>query len=228
MTSSRGKVLASCAVLSTALVLLVTSLSCGRSTAAVDTVSGATSVITDPATNNDSRRAGVLIILSSSRNSSTAKIADAIAKELDAKVLSPQQVKPAELQEYDVIGFGSGIFDQMHHKSLLDAADRLPRLPGRKVFIFSTSGISRQYAIDHKIDDPHTPLRDKLRAKGCTIIDEFNCAGFNNNSFLKLFGGMNKGRPNEEDIKRAVGFAERLRNHRTQGPLAQRPEVPNE
>jgi flavodoxin len=192
------------------LVSLAASLSYGCSTMAVEAVSGATSSITDPAANNDSKRGDVLIILATSRNSSTAKIADAIAKELDAKVLSPQQVTPEELQEYDLIGFGSGIFDQMHHKSLLDIADGLPRLPERKVFLFSTSGVSRQFAVDKKIKDPHTTLRNRLSAKGCMVIGEFNCEGFNDNSFLKLFGGMNKGRPNKADIERAAGFAKGL------------------
>jgi hypothetical protein len=43
------------------------------------------------------------------------------------------------------------------------------------------------------------------------IIDEFICAGFNTNSFLKLFGGINKGRPNVEDLRRAEEFALNLK-----------------
>jgi flavodoxin len=35
--------------------------------------------------------------------------------------------------------------------------------------------------------------------------------GFNTNSFLKLFGGINKGRPNAEDLKRAEEFAQKLK-----------------
>jgi flavodoxin len=200
-----------CAVFSIVVVLFATSISCSRSPGAADAVSGATSVVADPATGDDAGKSGVLIILASARNSGTARIAHAIARELDAKVLSPQHVRPEDLQEYELIGFGSGIFDQMHHTSLLDAADRLPRLPGRKVFLFSTSGISRQFALNHGIEDPHTPLRDILTAKGCTIVDEFNCAGFNDNSFLKLIGGMHKGRPNKKDLKNAAEFAKRLR-----------------
>jgi flavodoxin len=45
------------------------------------------------------------------------------------------------------------------------------------------------------------------------IIDEFSCAGFNTNSFLKLFGGLNKGRPNAEDLKHAEVFAENLKEN---------------
>jgi flavodoxin len=43
------------------------------------------------------------------------------------------------------------------------------------------------------------------------VVDEFNCKGFNTNSFLKLFGGINKGRPNDEDLRKAAEFASKLK-----------------
>jgi flavodoxin len=43
------------------------------------------------------------------------------------------------------------------------------------------------------------------------VVDEFGCAGFNINKFLKYFGGINKGRSNEEDLKHAETFAEKLK-----------------
>jgi len=54
-------------------------------------------------------------------------------------------------------------------------------------------------------------LKEKLQMKGYTIVDEFICPGFNTNSFLKLFGGINKGRPNAEDLKHAETFAKNLK-----------------
>jgi flavodoxin len=153
---------------------------------------------------------GALVILASSSGNSTSRIGEAIADQLGAVVASPERVDPDELGKYSLVGFGSGIFDQAHHRSLLALAERLPYSPDRKVFIFSTSGVSRRFALDHDIDDPHDALRSRLTAKGCAIVGEFNCVGFNDNSFLKLFGGMNKGRPNQEDIALARAFAERL------------------
>jgi flavodoxin len=43
------------------------------------------------------------------------------------------------------------------------------------------------------------------------ILDDFQCKGFNTNSFMKYLGGMNKGRPNTEDLKHAEEFAEKLK-----------------
>jgi flavodoxin len=153
-----------------------------------------------------------LLVLFSIHHNNTEKIADVFAKVLDAQIKKPQQINPEELQEYGLIGFGSGIYDQKHHKLLLDLADKLPQVTNRKAFIFSTSGVSRKFAVDKSIDDPHNLLREKLLSKGYMIVDEFNCAGFNTNSFLKLFGGMNRGRPNTKDLKHAEEFANNLVN----------------
>ena len=62
-------------------------------------------------------------------------------------------------------------------------------------------------------EENHSALREKLQSKGYTIVDEFGCVGFNTNSFLKRFGGINKGRPNAEDLKNAEEFARGLRQN---------------
>jgi flavodoxin len=59
----------------------------------------------------------------------------------------------------------------------------------------------------------HTSLREKLQSKGYMIVDEFTCAGFNTNSFLKIFGGINKSRPNAEDLEHAEEFAQNLKHN---------------
>jgi len=41
--------------------------------------------------------------------------------------------------------------------------------------------------------------------------DEFGCRGFNTNSFLRFFGGLNKGRPNAEDLRNAEEFARNVK-----------------
>lgn len=144
-----------------------------------------------------------LLVLYSYHHHNTEKIAKVFAKVLDAEIKTPQEIKPEELQEYDLIGFGSGIYSAKHDESLLELADELPQGTGMKVFLFSTAGITGK----SKAAKDHATLREKLEAKGYVIVDEFQCKGFNTNSFLKLFGGMNKGRPNARDLKDAEEFA---------------------
>jgi flavodoxin len=150
-----------------------------------------------------------LLILYSYHHKNTEKIARIFAKVLDAQIKTPQQVNLEELQEYSLIGFGSGIYSEKHHEYLLDLADRLPPVTNKKAFIFSTSAIMG----DAKVAKDHSLLREKLQSKGYIIVDEFSCKGFNTNSFLKLFGGMNKGRPNAEDLKNAEEFASNLKQN---------------
>jgi flavodoxin len=144
-----------------------------------------------------------LLVLYSYHHHNTEKVAKVFAKVLNAEIKTPQEIKPEELQEYDLVGFGSGIYSAKHHESLLELADSLPQVMGRKAFLFSTSGITGE---SKKAKD-HATLREKLELKGYVIMDEFQCKGFNTNSFLKLFGGMNKGRPNGKDLKNAEEFA---------------------
>jgi flavodoxin len=150
-----------------------------------------------------------LLVLFSYHHNNTEKIANVIAKVLDAQIKTPREIDPEELQEYSLIGFGSGIYDGKHHEVLLDLADRLPQVTDRKAFIFSTGGMTGE----DKVAEDHSPLREKLQSKGYVIVDEFQCVGFNTNSFLKLIGGMNKGRPNAEDLKDAEEFAQNLKQN---------------
>jgi flavodoxin len=155
----------------------------------------------------------ILLVLASYHHKNTEKVANAIAKILNAPIKTPQQISIEDFQKYSLIGFGSGIYDQMHHQSILTLVDNLPnRNINKNVFIYSTSGVSRRTCLKHSIDDPHTVLRNKLQSKDCRIIDEYNCTGWNTNSFLKLFGGINKGRPNIDDLTLAENFALNLQD----------------
>lgn len=155
----------------------------------------------------DSLPIKVLIAVYSYHHNNTARIARVFSEILNAQLKTPDQVTQEELQTYDLIGFGSGIDSGKHYKPILELADRLSVVNNQKGFIFSTSAIQGVA----KVEKDHSLLRDKLTSKGFIIIDEFSCKGFNTNSFLKYIGGMNKGRPDSEDLKRAEEFAFGLR-----------------
>ncbi|MBI5679619.1 MAG: flavodoxin family protein [Methanobacterium sp.] len=148
-----------------------------------------------------------LLVLYSYHHHNTEKIAKVFAKIFDAEIKNPKEIKPEELQGYDLVGFGSGIYSAKHDESILELADELPQVTGMKAFLFSTAGITGK----SKASKDHATIREKLESKGYTIVDEFQCKGFNTNSFLRLFGGMNKGRPNAQDLKNAEEFAQKLK-----------------
>lgn len=161
-----------------------------------------------------------LIVLVSYHHKNTEKVARVIAEVIDAPIVAPQDVRVDELHRYDLIGFGSGIFDGKNHGALLDIAERLPPASGKRTFIFSTNGApaaaygSGRYDLQADylklIAKNHLPLRKRLESKGYRVIGEFSCAGHNTNGVLRLIGGTNKGRPSVEDLQHAGQFAREL------------------
>jgi flavodoxin len=155
-----------------------------------------------------------LVIAASYHHRNTERLAKAIAAALGAELRTPAEIAPDEPRGYDLVGFGSGIYDARHHESLLRLAESLPRAPGGKAFIFSTNGmpiaIAGKALVARNSLDSHARLRSLLVAAGYDVVGEFGCAGWNTNSFLRLFGGINKGRPNAEDLAEAASFARSL------------------
>ena len=151
-----------------------------------------------------------LVIVVSYHHGNTQKIADAIAGVLGAEVMAPQQVHPEKLREFDLIGFGSGIYGGTFGPSMLTLADRLSFAAGKRSFLFSTYGAPGFIANRDFVGNNHAEMREKLRLKGYTVIGEFGCAGWNTNSFLKYFGGLNKGRPDAGDLANAEAFAREM------------------
>ena len=145
-----------------------------------------------------------LIIYTSVHHQNTEKVAKVMAEELEADLLPVGQAQSRTLAGYDLVGFGSGIYFMKHHKTLLQFVETLPAVIGRRAFIFSTSG---EGGIRK-----HAALREKLLYRGFTIVGEFSCKGWDTFGPMKLIGGINKGRPNAEDLEGARVFARGLKD----------------
>jgi flavodoxin len=148
-----------------------------------------------------------LLVVYSYHHMNTEKVAKVFAQILGAPIKTPQQTDPQEIQQYDLVGFGAGIDSGKHYQPVLDFADKLPQTDNKKVFIFSTAALTD----NKKRGKDHSDLREKLESKGYTVVDEFQCKGFNINSFMRFLGGMNRGRPNSKDLKDAENFALNLK-----------------
>jgi flavodoxin len=147
-----------------------------------------------------------LIICKSIHHKNTNKIAEAMAEVLYCEIKQPEEVNIKTLYIYNLIGFGSGIYFQNYHKSIFDCVDNLPIMKGKKAFIFATSGLLNLPAVNNF----QTPLKNKLQEKGFEVVGIFSCRGWDTFGLLKYFGGINKGKPNENDIQKAKDFARRL------------------
>jgi flavodoxin len=179
----------------------------------VDSVSRATgvySVSEMPDIKEINMETDAIIFLYSYHQGNTRKIANVIAPIIKASIIDIENNIFESLEKYGIIGFGSGIDSGRHFQPLLDFAEKLPNVQDKKAFIFSTSGI---YSEDKMLED-HEALRNLLQSKGFIIVGEFGCLGHNANSFLRFFGGMNKGRPNSEDIQNAELFAKKMKSEK--------------
>jgi len=147
-----------------------------------------------------------LIVCVSVSNGNTRKVADVLAGELNGTVVDPEDVDLSTLADYDLVGFGSGIYAMAFHRRLLDLVRRLPEVRGRTAFVFATSG------------GPEPPvwrytkrLQRLLDDRGFSVGGTFLCRGYDTWLPLRLVGGLNKGHPDEEDLMRARAFARDLR-----------------
>jgi flavodoxin len=148
-----------------------------------------------------------LIVYISVHHKNTEKVAKVIAAELGADLVSVGGVQPAALTAYDLIGFGSGIYDHHFHQALLHFVETLPTVTEKQAFVFSTCGVGGTRR--------HAAFKELLASRGFLVVGDFSCKGWDTNSFFKLFGGINKGRPNEEDLEEARVFARGLKDKST-------------
>ena len=150
------------------------------------------------------------IVYKSYHRMNTEKVAKAMAEAMNAQFTKVEDVRPEELAEYDLIGFGSGIYGLKHHRALIDLIETMPPMD-KNVFVFSTTGNFRE--VNHRL------IKEKLTEKGCHIVGEFTCFGefagalrLNRDwkGALAFIGGKNKGHPDEKDLENARAFAEGL------------------
>jgi flavodoxin len=152
-----------------------------------------------------------VVVCLSIHHGNTRRIAEAMAEVLRADVVTVEEAATLDGREYDLIGFGSGIYFCRHHASLRNLVTEMPSL-SRRAFVFSTAGIASLAPIWHN------SLIRRLRRRGCEIVGQFCCPGWDTVGPLRLFGGLHARRPNKNDLCRAAHFAQTLIDKA--GPLA--------
>ncbi|MEV0463668.1 flavodoxin family protein [Nocardia tengchongensis] len=142
----------------------------------------------------------VLIVCVSVSHGNTRKVAEAMGAALGARVVEPEEVTAAELGEYDLVGFGSGIFSMAFHPRLREFIKALPEGLRGRAFVFATSGFPVLMS----------PMTRLLGRRGFEVVDTFSVRALDTFAPLKLVGGINKGRPDAGDLDAARAFAATL------------------
>ena len=147
-----------------------------------------------------------IIVCTSVSHGNTKLIADVIGEVLDARVVEPGDIDAAQLADYDLVGFGSGIYLRSYHADLRSFVEALPEERRSKAFVFATSGFP-----DKGIHRFSRPLVQFLEQKGVDLVAAFSSRAWDTYLPFKPFGGIRKGRPNADDLESARMFAEMLR-----------------
>jgi len=139
-----------------------------------------------------------IIIYESIYNDNTLKLAKTMAQTLGCHRVTTDEALALNIDDFQTIGLGSGIYFGKHHPKLFDVVEKLD-LSQQEVFIFSSRG-------NPFLGKYHQPLKDVLVEKRKNIIGEFSVRGYDETGPWVIIGGGHRGKPNEKDLKKANRF----------------------
>lgn len=133
----------------------------------------------------------------SRHHGNTRKILEAMAQEGDVDLIDVTTRQAVRLEGYDCVGFASGIYYGKFQTSVLQFARQyLPQ--GKQVFFVCTYGGSKGSGTK--------AISEIAQEKGCPVLGEFGCKGYDTFGPFKLVGGIAKGHPDQKDLEEARKF----------------------
>lgn len=137
----------------------------------------------------------------SRHHGNTLKVLEAIAQQGDVDLIDVNTRQSVRLEEYDCIGFASGIYGFEVHKAVVNFARQyLPQ--GKPVFFVYTYGGAKGSAAKS--------IMNIAAERGCPILGQFGCRGYDTFGPFKIIGGIAKGHPNARDLENAKNFYREL------------------
>ena len=150
-------------------------------------------------TEQKGRKMRKAIVYTSVHHGNTEKLVKRIAEECQVDLIDAIKQMNADLNDYDMIGFASGIYYSKFHQSILNFSEE-NLSADKKVFLICTYGGSANFKSIEQI----------LNKKHASVVGKFGCKGYDTFGPFKLVGGIAKGHPDEEDMKNAVDFVKGL------------------
>ena len=139
----------------------------------------------------------IAICYYSRHHGNTRKVLEALAGEGEADLIDVTTRQAVRLEAYDRLGFASGVYyGRLHPSVSAFARQYLPA--GKPVFFVCTYGGAKGAGT--------RTLRRIAAEKGCPVLGEFGCKGYDTFGPFRLVGGLAKGRPNERDLEKARAF----------------------
>ncbi|MDR7855954.1 flavodoxin domain-containing protein [Tissierella sp.] len=149
----------------------------------------------------------VLILYFSEYRKQTEKIANIFAKNIDCDLINIKDFKDINIESYDLIGFGSGVYRESTHQKLYRLVEKLD-LERKYTFVFSTSGVGMKFY--------NNGLIKLIESIGGINKGSFACKGsfspseFTDKKIFNFMGRLSQGHPNEKDLIKAEIFIREL------------------
>lgn len=144
-----------------------------------------------------------LIVYYSEYKNNTEKIARIFAEKTDCELINIRDVSDIDIENYNLIGFGSGVYRESLSPKVFRLVDKL-NLKNKNVFVFSTSGVGMKFY--------NNSLIKLLESKGAINKGSFACKGsfiardFTNKKLFDIMGRLSQGHPNDRNFKDAERF----------------------
>lgn len=138
-----------------------------------------------------------IILMASVHKGNTKKIVENIASTINADVVDVVTNGDVDISEYDNVIIASGVYFGKMHKSMLALLQKL-NLKGKNCYLVLTTGSKSDYV---------KKITNVLIEQNIDIKSSFCCLGYDTYGPFKLVGGLNKNRPNDDDVKNAINWA---------------------
>lgn len=139
----------------------------------------------------------------SRHHGNTRKVLEAMAQEGEVDLIDVTAHPTVQLEDYDCIGFASGIYGFEFHKAVVEFARQY--LPAEKpvFFVYTYGGAKGTGA---------KAAAEIARQKNCPVLGEFSCKGYDTFGPFRLVGGIAKGHPDANDLEKARGFFRQIQD----------------
>ena len=138
----------------------------------------------------------------SRHHGNTLKVLEGMAQEAETDLIDVTTRQAVRLEGYDCVGFASGIYGFAFHQGVVNFARQyLPE--GKPVFFVYTYGGAKGTGAK--------AMAALAREKGCPVLGEFSCKGYDTFGPFRWIGGIAKGHPDARDLENARRFYREIR-----------------
>ena len=141
-----------------------------------------------------------MIIYGSHHHQNTEKLVKHLAKHYEITLVNAEEVSEVNYDDYDLIGFASGMDFSKFYPPVTDLAEKLPA----KKMIYALYTCAKDNA------KYGSQIEEIAERTGCTYLGKYGCKGYNTYGPWKIIGGMNKSHPDEDELAQVCSFYESI------------------